>query len=377
MSWTPRLKAEFRDALLDRYRSVMKLQIFLADAIGTDLNWLAGNGNLEEVCYQAIEQLDAQGELDALYLRFRAENPNKPFSQRSDLPPIASQGVPLTIGVRAAPLRLRRYRRKNQGFYEELGEGVRLAMMQIPAGRFVMGAPEGEEESRDNERPQHEVSVAGFFMGRYPVTQGQWRAVAGYEQIERELKSEPSRFKGDNRPVEQVSWDEAVEFCRRLSVKSGREYRLPSEAEWEYACRAGTTTPFHFGETLDAEIANYDAQSENEGWKPVYGAGKKGEYREETTEVGQFPGNEWGLHDMHGNVWEWCEDDWHNSYEGAPTDGSAWLEENRTKTYRLLRGGSWSFDPRYCRSASRYYYSRDSRFNLIGFRVLCVSPRAL
>jgi formylglycine-generating enzyme required for sulfatase activity len=285
--------------------------------------------------------------------------------------------VPLTIGVRAAPLRLRRYRRKNQGFYEELGEGVRLAMMQIPAGRFVMGAPEGEEESRDNERPQHEVSVAGFFMGRYPVTQGQWRAVAGYEQIERELKSEPSRFKGDNRPVEQVSWDEAVEFCRRLSVKSGREYRLPSEAEWEYACRAGTTTPFHFGETLDAEIANYDAQSENEGWKPVYGAGKKGEYREETTEVGQFPGNEWGLQDMHGNVWEWCEDDWHNSYEGAPTDGSAWLEENRTETDRLLRGGSWLVNPRDCRSAFRGYFSRGNRGGNLGFRVLCVSPRAL
>jgi formylglycine-generating enzyme required for sulfatase activity len=377
MSWTPRLKAEFRDALLDRYRSVMKLQIFLADAISTDLNWLAGNGNLEEVCYQAIEQLDAQGELDALYLRFRAESPNKPFSQRSDLPPIASQSVPPTIGVRAAPLRLRRYRRKNQGFYEELGGGVRLTMMQIPAGRFVMGAPEEEEESLDYERPQHEVSVAGFFMGRYPVTQGQWRSVAGYEQIERKLDSDPSNFKGDNRPVEQVSWDEAVEFCRRLSVKSGREYRLPSEAEWEYACRAGTTTPFHFGETLDAEIANYNAQSKTFFRKPVYGAGKKGEYREETTEVGIFPANEWGLQDMHGNVWEWCEDDWHESYEGAPTDGSAWLEENRTKPRRLLRGGSWFYIPGDCRSAFRLNDSRVYRNSSIGFRVLCVSPKAL
>jgi formylglycine-generating enzyme required for sulfatase activity len=376
MSWTPRLKAEFRDALLDRYRSVMKLQIFLADAIGTDLNWLAGNGNLEEVCYQAIEQLDAQGELDALYLRFRAESPNKPFSQRSDLPPIASQGVPLTIGVRAAPLRLRRYKRTNKGFYEELGEGVRLTMMQIPAGRFVMGAPEGEEESLDDERPQHEVSVAEFFMGRYPVTQAQWRAVAGYKQEALELDPEPSKFKGDNRPVENVSWDEAQEFCRRLSVKSGREYRLPSEAEWEYACRAGTTTPFHFGETINAEIANYDAQNGTFG-KPVYGAGKKGEYREETMEVGIFPANEWCLHDMHGNLWEWCEDDWHGSYEGAPIDGSAWLEENRTETKRLLRGGSWLNYPGRCRSAVRYYLLRGLRYLNIGFRVLCVSPRAL
>jgi formylglycine-generating enzyme required for sulfatase activity len=283
--------------------------------------------------------------------------------------------VPLTIGVRAAPLRLRRYRRKNQGFYEELGEGVRLTMMQIPAGRFVMGAPEDEEESRDKERPQHEVSVAGFFMGRYPVTQAQWRAVAGYEPIDHKLNPDPSHFKGDNRPVERVSWDDAQEFCRWLSVKSGREYRLPSEAEWEYACRAGTTTPFHFGETLDSEIANYDAQGELFG-QPVYGAGKKGEDREETTDVGQFPGNEWCLHDMHGNVWEWCEDDWHSSYEGAPTDGSAWLEENNTKN-KLLRGGSWSGLPRDCRSAYRSNVSRDGRYNDVGFRVVCVSPRAL
>jgi formylglycine-generating enzyme required for sulfatase activity len=214
-------------------------------------------------------------------------------------------------------------------------------------------------------------------MGRYPVTQSQWRSVAGYKQEERELKPDPSKFKGDNRPVEQVSWDEAVEFCRRLSVKSGREYRLPSEAEWEYACRAGTTTPFHFGETLDAEIANYDAQSENERWKPVYGEGKKGEYRKETTEVGIFPANEWGLHDMHGNVREWCEDDWYSSYEGAPTDGSAWFKENRTKARRLLRGGSWFYVPQRCRSACRDDYSYGGRSVNIGFRVLCVSPRAL
>jgi formylglycine-generating enzyme required for sulfatase activity len=242
-----------------------------------------------------------------------------------------------------------------------------------------MGAPEEEEESQNRERPQHEVSVAGFFMGRYPVTQAQWRSVAGYkqEELELELDPDPSEFKGDNRPVENVSWDEAKEFCRRLSVKSGREYRLPSEAEWEYACRAGTTTPFHFGETLDAEIANYDAQREYRHLKPVYGDGKKGEYRKETTEVGIFPANEWGLQDMHGNVWEWCEDDWHESYEGAPTDGSAWLEENRTKTERLLRGGSWLSDPGFCRSAYRGHHSRGNRNYLIGFRVLCVSPRAL
>jgi formylglycine-generating enzyme required for sulfatase activity len=254
---------------------------------------------------------------------------------------------------------------------------VRLAMMQIPAGRFVMGAPEEEVDSLDSERPQHEVNVAGFFMGRYPVTQAQWRVVVGYEREKTRLYPDPSYFKGDNRPVERVTWDDAKEFCRRLSVKSGREYRLPSEAEWEYACRAGTTTPFHFGETLGAEVANYDALTQDSALKPVYGAGKKGKYRKETTEVGRFPGNEWCLHDMHGNVWEWCGDDWHDSYEGAPTDGSVWLKENRTTTRRLLRGGSWDFNPRLCRSACRSGDLCHFRDDGIGFRVVCVSLRAL
>ncbi|NJN61497.1 MAG: formylglycine-generating enzyme family protein [Coleofasciculaceae cyanobacterium RL_1_1] len=283
-----------------------------------------------------------------------------------------------TTQQQTSPLRLRRYRRKNQGFNEDLGDGVQLTMMRIPAGTFVMGAPKEEEDSRDNERPQHEVSVLEFCMGRYPVTQAQWRVVAGYEREEAELDPDPSHFKGDDRPVECVSWNDAQEFCRRLSRKSGRTYRLPSEAEWEYACRAGTKTPFHFGETIDAEIANYNALEEKYEWqKPIYGAGKKGEYREETTKVGQFPGNEWCLHDMHGNVWEWCEDDWHNNYDNAPTDGRAWVEENRTKTRKLLRGGSWNDAPRNCRSAVRFNISRDDRYYGIGFRVVCVPPRAL
>lgn len=277
----------------------------------------------------------------------------------------------------SAPLRLRYSKRTNQGFRENLGDGVELVMMRIPAGRFVMGAPEDEEESLGRERPQHPVSVPEFFLGRYPVTQAQWRAVAGYEPVEQVLDPDPSYFKGDNRPVEKVSWDDAQEFCRRLSAKTGRAYRLPSEAEWEYACRAGTVTPFHFGETLDAAIANYDAQSEVGMWKPVYGDGKKGEYRQETTEVGLFPGNAWCLHDLHGNVWEWCEDDWHGSYEGAPTDGSAWVYETRTETNRLLRGGSWYGNPRFCRSASRYYSPRVFRNYYVGFRVSCASPSAL
>ena len=161
-----------------------------------------------------------------------------------------------------------------------------------------------------------------------------------------------------------------MEFCRRLSQRTARHYTLPSEAQWEYACRAGTTTPFHFGETISAELANYDARK-------VYGDSEKGEYRQQTTEVASFPANPWGLHDMHGNVWEWCLDHWHYSYEGAPEDGSAWLNEDANKSqdqnWRLLRGGSWLIGPRSCRSACRFIGARpDDRGRNFGFRVCCL-----
>ncbi|MFM6342595.1 MAG: formylglycine-generating enzyme family protein, partial [Dolichospermum sp.] len=200
--------------------------------------------------------------------------------------------------------------------------------------------------------------------GKYPITQAQWQAVAALPQVNQELKPNPSRFKGANRPVEQVSWHDAVEFCARLSNYTKRPYRLPSEAEWEYACRAGTTTPFHFGETMTTDLANYNGNY-------TYGDGSKGVYREETTEVGSFKiANEFGLYDMHGNVWEWCQDDWHNNYEGAPTDGSAWISNN-TKSDKLLRGGCWYGNPANCRSASRNYVDAGfDRYNS-GFRVVC------
>jgi formylglycine-generating enzyme required for sulfatase activity len=267
----------------------------------------------------------------------------------------------------------------NQGtaqyFTEDLGNGIELDMIQIPAGSFTMGAPETEEGSEDSERPQHQVTVPSFFMGKYQVTQAQWKAVANLPQVERELKPEPSRFKGDNRPVETVSWYEAVEFCARLSFHTGREYRLPSEAEWEYACRAGTTTPFHFGETITTDLANYNGSS--------YGNGPKGKERGETTPVGSFGvANGFGLYDMHGNVWEWCLDDWHDNYENAPTDGSAWLDDNdnlnRKSGRAVLRGGSWFFNPEFCRCASRYSYyiaQRDDLYVYIGFRVVCAFGR--
>jgi len=174
----------------------------------------------------------------------------------------------------------------------------------------------------------------------------------------------------DQRPVETVSWLDAMEFCRRLSKHTRREYRLPSEAEWEYACRAGTTTPFHFGETITTDYVNYD------GGYP-YGDAPKGEDRNETTDVGSFrAANTFGLYDMHGNVWEWCADDWHDSYEEAPKDGSVWIKNIKNyeapESLKLLRGGSWSFNAQNCRSAYRLDGDARAQLNIIGFRVVCI-----
>ncbi|MFM6868557.1 MAG: formylglycine-generating enzyme family protein [Dolichospermum sp.] len=236
-----------------------------------------------------------------------------------------------------------------------------IKMIAIPGGTFVMGSSKNEEGSKGEERPQHEVTIKSFLMGKYPITQAQWRAVAELPQVNQELQPNPSRFKGANRPVEQVSWYEAVEFCARLSNYTNKVYRLPTEAEWEYACRAGTTTPFHFGETITTDLANYCGYY-------TYGDGSKGQYREKTTDVGSFPPNPFVLHDMHGNVWEWCQDDWHENYINAPDDGSAWISLSNIK---VLRGGSWFSHADYCRSASRYYFVADFDNINIGFRVVC------
>ena len=236
-------------------------------------------------------------------------------------------------------------------------------MVVIPGGTFMMGSPEGE--GHNLEKPQHEVIVESFCLGKYPVTQAQWKAVSAFTQVNRELKPNPSYFTGDNHPVERVSSYDAVEFCDRLSQYTGRTYRLPSEAEWEYACRAGTTTPFHFGETITTDLANYNGKS-------TYGDGVEGINRGETTEVGSFGvANNFGLYDMHGNVWEWCQDSWHSNYKGAPTDGNAWLDNEKSSDRKLLRGGSWFNNPVICRSAYRdfnYLVNHDYR---LGFRVVC------
>jgi formylglycine-generating enzyme required for sulfatase activity len=246
-----------------------------------------------------------------------------------------------------------------QFFTEDLGNGVTLDMVAIPGGSFQMGSPDSEAERRDSESPQHFVKIAPFHMGKFAVTQAQYQAIMG---------NNPSHFKGENRPVEQVSWKDAIAFCQRLSKKTGNLYRLPSEAEWEYACRAGTTTPFHFGEAIATDLANYDG-------KHTYGQGIKGTYRAETISVGSFPANAFGLYDMHGNVWEWCADHWHENYKGAPTDGSAWLGMNENAN-RVRRGGSWILIPGNCRSASRFFHDAWFRNNnYFGFRVVCSAPR--
>ncbi|MDF5732362.1 MAG: formylglycine-generating enzyme family protein [Rhizonema sp. PD38] len=272
---------------------------------------------------------------------------------------------------------IKRQQKQGIGIIEELSEGINLELMKIPEGTFLMGSPKDERERYSNESPQHQVTVQPFFMGKYAVTQAQWQAVASLPQVNRELNPNPSEFKSVNRPVERVSWYDAVEFCDRLSQHTGKSYRLPSEAEWEYACRAGTTTPFHFGETITSELANYNATI-------TYGAGVKGTYREETTQVGSFGvANAFGLDDMHGNVWEWCLDDWHDNYEGAPGDGSPWYDDNnnfsQNKRIAMLRGGSWLNNPEICRSASRDYYGaeRDSLNVNVSFRVVCAVGRIL
>ncbi len=262
---------------------------------------------------------------------------------------------------------------------EPLDEDLTLDLVAIPGGKFLMGSP-SDEVGRDwysadyfadiaglDVEAQHEVTVQPFWMSQYPITQAQWRAIATLPKIDRDLDPDPANFKGDRRPVETVSWYDAMEFCTRLSQHTGKTYRLPSEAEWEYACRAGTTTPFHFGATLDGAIANYDGRY-------TYGEGSPGDFRNQTVEVGSFGVvNAFGLAEMHGTVWEWCLDHWHPSYEGAPSDGSAWVTDGNDR-FRLLRGGSWYFVPGLCRSAIRNRHSPGGLSDGLGFRLVCVSP---
>ncbi|MBP7050454.1 MAG: formylglycine-generating enzyme family protein [Phycisphaerae bacterium] len=238
-----------------------------------------------------------------------------------------------------------------------------IVLRLIPAGTFTMGSPESEAGRWDEEGPQHEVTLTrAFYCGKFEVTQGQWQQVMG---------SNPCYFQnaGLDAPVESVSWDDCQEFLKALCEVEGvpeGTYRLLTEAEWEYACRAGTQTPFCYGTDLDSSMANFDGEY-------PYGAGAEGVYRGMTTPVGSFQPNAWGLYDMHGNVWEWCED-WHGGYLSEPvTDprGPA------SGGYRVSRGGSWLDIACICRCAVRYrlWPMRDDRYGLLGLRLARTTPQ--
>jgi formylglycine-generating enzyme required for sulfatase activity len=256
-------------------------------------------------------------------------------------------------------------RKEAQSFAEDLGAGVTLEMVMVPGGTYLMGSPDTEKQRFGEEGPQHNVEVPGFYMGKFEVTQAQWQAVASLPKVNRDLNPNPSNFEGVNRPVQKISFHDAQEFCDRLSRKTGRPYRLPSEAQWEYACRAGTTTPFHFGEALPGELVNYDARS-------PYGAGEKGAFRKQTLPVGSLnAANAYGLYDMHGSMWEWTLDPWHSDYKGAPRDGSVW-ESGGNNSLRVMRGGAWNRIANHCRSAYRLKNPANDRHDVIGFRVVLV-----
>ena len=232
----------------------------------------------------------------------------------------------------------------------DLGNGVNMEMVLIPAGTFMMGSPESEAERSDDET-QHQVTISKpYYLGKYPVTQAQWQQVMG---------NNPSHFKGDKLlPVENVSWDDTQAFCRKLKEITQAPFGIPTEAQWEYACRAGTNTPFHFGSELNGRQANCD------GTVP-YGTDSEGPYLKKTTPVGKYQANAWGLYDMHGNVWEWCSD-WHGDYPtGSVTDpiGPA------TGSYRVFRGGCWYDAAVNCRSAFRNGRDPSNRYRDLGFRV--------
>ena len=242
-----------------------------------------------------------------------------------------------------------------QQFFEDLGHGISLALVVIPTGIFQMGS--SHHVGNPDEHPQHLVTIKSFGMSRFLVTQAQWKAIMG--------QLPPCRFRGEDLPVERVSWEEARTFCQRLARRSGRNYQLPSETQWEYACRAGTTTPFSFGDTLTTEAANFNGEH-------AFRHEPRGPYRHGTTTGGTFPPNAFGLWDMHGNLWEWCADNWLEDYSASPRDASSY--QGRNDPYRVARGGSWHEPPALCRSATRLRVLQSEADEVMGFRVVCDIP---
>jgi formylglycine-generating enzyme required for sulfatase activity len=247
----------------------------------------------------------------------------------------------------------------------DLGNNVKMRLALIPAGKFMMGSPATELGRGSDEGPQREVTISKpFYMGAFEVTQEQ------YEQV---MGKNPSAFKGAKNPVENVSWDEAVEFCRKLSARTGKKVMLPTEARWEYACRAGTTTAFHTGDALKPGQANVYIPSNPGVWDTIMAwVGKSPAQKTiQMMPAGSFPPNGFGLYDMHGNVWEWCSD-WHaDSYANAKNQDPTGPDSG---SGRVLRGGCWDDNPPHCRSAYRDGSSPDYRYRYLGFRVAVDLP---
>lgn len=311
---------------------------------------------------------------------------------------------------------------------ERFGNGTILEMVAVPNGTFTVGALGTTIGRVESEKPKHFETINAFSMGRYPITQAQWHTVASFPQVKMPLNPEPSSFKGESNPVERISWAEAVEFCSRLSKHTGQNYRLPTEAEWEYVCRAGTTTSFHFGETLTPVLANYNGHATstfeesheaeideilNQKTLIAQGSGQDPKprpkpkprprprradpnpptnlqtsqsqqddrffaqqnevvrYRQQTTPVGNFQlANAFGVSDMHGNVWEWCADQWHDNYAKIHTaSGIESLDSGNP--FRVMRGGAWNTSDDRCRSDSRGKGGAYDQSYFIGFRVAC------
>ena len=253
---------------------------------------------------------------------------------------------------------------QNFNYLSEVIEDQEIRMMIIPAGEYGMGT---SKKGHRSEQPHHLVKVSAFLMSQFPITRTQWKVVSNYPKVNRSLKKIPCGGAVKS-PVVNVSWHDTVEFCDRLSLKTGCMYRLPTEAEWEYACKGGSNTQFHFGEAISSQYVNYNSSSSYRSESPSI-------YRKKISTINEFKfPNKFGLFDMHGNVWEWCLDHWHDDYQSAPSEASPWINTHTT-SLRILRGGSWNCEAYLCRSTSRFSNNEsDNLSNDIGFRIVKVLP---
>ena len=287
----------------------------------------------------------------------KAQTPVPPTAPHSP-PSLSSQPSLLTVSFETVRVNdkgkiVEQSPKQAQYFTEELGDDFTFDMIKIEGGSFDMGSNE-----YDREQPIHPVTVPSFYMGKFVVTQAVYARVTGQNPA---TNSNRDRFVDPNKPIINVSWNDAIAFCKALNKRSplrGQNYRLPTEAEWEYACRAGTTTKYSFGNAIASEVSHYNQPWNSSG----------------TVNVNSYLPNDFGLFNMHGNVWEWCEDHWHKDYNGAPDNGSAWVMGGDSD-FRVIRGGSWNYNPGLCRSAYRSYRRRGYRNVYLGLRVVVSAPR--